>query len=438
MRKLQNTLESVGINNPSELQSFPRSKLTLAPWGEQIFLFVVDPVNGDDKNSGNSLSNALKTLQKAIDLLPSDLHSREARILLFPGAPLRARIFNKSNGTIKFTNFFSGANSNDLFQMVNDVDYTLTDTPVEFQGDDTDEYKHAINIGFNTNLSVVFEGAGNDDGGGNWNTHYYFYKGMMVFKANPNLETINEPALLFHNNITSRFATEYGAIKFDLSTLSPNVNYSNQLVFSNNSSSDFLLKGLIADGSGHSKALSSSGSWNSLINLNSNSNSLFHLTNWYRKPVGEEERHWIDITDIHTILCAQVIESCKIIIDIASYATKYTDAAEAGITKTRIQLNGPINNSNLKLSYSDFNVENNSNAIFTVEDIDTDKVTLFGAGRFKFINNLIFSADSTPTIDEDLEESNISFSLDETGDNLVAKVKYSDGTIKTATIAFDV
>ncbi|MDZ7766924.1 MAG: hypothetical protein U5K00_21330, partial [Melioribacteraceae bacterium] len=183
------------------------------------------------------------------------------------------------------------------------------------------------------------------------------------------------------------------------------------------------------------EALSSSGSWDSLINLNGNPNSVFDLTSWYRRPVGETERHWIDVTDFHTILCAQAVESCKINIDIASYASLYTDAANEGITKPRIQLNGPINNSNFKLSFTDYLIENNSTAIFSAENIDTGDVTLFGAGRFKFMNNFIFQQLRHRQPMRISEDGNISFSLDETGDNLIAKVKYSNGTVKTATVA---
>jgi hypothetical protein len=51
------------------------------------------------------------------------------------------------------------------------------------------------------------------------------------------------------------------------------------------------------------------------------------------------------------------------------------------------------------------------------------------------INNAVFlSADPAAPVDADLANSNISFYLDEAGNNLKVRVKYSNGTLKTATV----
>lgn len=48
---------------------------------------------------------------------------------------------------------------------------------------------------------------------------------------------------------------------------------------------------------------------------------------------------------------------------------------------------------------------------------------------------LSFSAPTAQTADGNLNNSEISFSVDEAGNNLKVKVKYSNGTVKNATVA---
>lgn len=75
--------------NPFGALGFPYYMLTQDPGGTDIFLFFVDPVEGDDNNSGAKWSQAKKTLWNVLNLLPQDLNGYAVRIYIQGGVEER-------------------------------------------------------------------------------------------------------------------------------------------------------------------------------------------------------------------------------------------------------------------------------------------------------------------------------------------------------------
>jgi len=62
-------------------------------------------------------------------------------------------------------------------------------------------------------------------------------------------------------------------------------------------------------------------------------------------------------------------------------------------------------------------------------------MTLGLRGRYSFITDTILKVDTSAEADASLKNKEVNIWLDETGNNLVFKVKFSDGTIKSGTVA---
>ncbi|MDZ7763204.1 MAG: hypothetical protein U5K00_02085 [Melioribacteraceae bacterium] len=137
MRRIGPTLEQVGIRNANELLSFPFNDLIEAPWGANIFLRVVDPVRGNDDNSGNTTSSAMATLQAAIDYFLTISVDMKLSSCILSGNVGGCRIHSRSNGLITLSPIFE-SNANDaLFVSINDNNISPSDDNVIIKSDAT-------------------------------------------------------------------------------------------------------------------------------------------------------------------------------------------------------------------------------------------------------------------------------------------------------------
>ena len=131
---------STNKTEPFAVKGFPYHKLVKAPWGEDVFRYMVDPDNGDDANDGLTWATAKKTIGGVLSSLPNDLFGYDVYIGVLPGSYSESIFIPHNNTRIIFEWFgeiFANSNTDySNFLSNNEIVQTSNDQIFVNGGDD--------------------------------------------------------------------------------------------------------------------------------------------------------------------------------------------------------------------------------------------------------------------------------------------------------------
>ncbi len=443
MRNLNNFFKNKNIV-PNNLLQFPLDKLKLTPWGANSFFLVVDPLLGNDSNNGYTLATAKKTVQSALDSLPSDLLGYEAFILLHSGTysndhcPAQCPIiFNNKNGIIRLATLCAELNTLPLNPTPHETFYfnllggaqVRDNNPIIFTANNLPDWAPIMRSSWTQNNTLK----------------------LAIVSSNPAKEWDQAAA-----NMAYRIQFVHGTGCSSLSYLGDFFNLANLDIahpflvdvknsqrfgfhFANITSGRITGCKMINSSAVRSGLQNYVGGWGGLYTIeNCSKNFKFETT--YYPSTSWHSQYPLDVAGIHLIVNG-VAQLC-------SYQGSngfYHSIGSAMVYNQGLMPNANLPQINIEATQSDFTITYNS-TLATLNDssslphVTTNTLTGFtkqfiSAEIAKFGSNLVQQAHTTAIADADLRNKDISFYLDETLNKLKVKLKYSNGIIKTGEVA---
>ena len=418
MRKIDSFLKNQNIT-PKDLLQFPFS-LTVPVWDNPALLtfrLFVDSELGDDNNDGMSWQTPFKTLIKANNFLPQDLQGTHALIYIHPGTYTGTQ-FNKNNGEVKL--LYGGA------CMVNETTgaYGAYCKAGSVNPARSNDQVIIICSGQNflgfRGTALYWMGAVNFNFA--WNVAGYTAWDRIVVKPDNN----NLPPTLI--SINSYFISE-GGLTLDL------LNTAQKAFAFQNNFSGFIRSLKIIGGTG--ECSTASNFWRGVfMGEQSGEGSSFELSSYpmgfhpsFQPPGG---KNW-QVSGVRCLFTsAQGAHLFTISFDSSVFLYEQGSLPDANPPDIRLESSARgIYNYHSTI----FNLVDNSTNAHTVKNsFDNITKTFLNPSLKSVSNNLIIKALSTVPADSVLDASNISFYLDEAGNKLKIKLKYSNGTIKNGEV----
>lgn len=452
MRRINNSLNSVGINTLSDVQHFPYSELKDSPTGNKYFVRFVDATSGSDENNGASLGFAKASLTSAVGSLPNDLQQYPVVIFIAGGTyeaesidgiyngqlyivQINPSLDDTVNGIGDFPHLYSNSKGESSFSPTWD--------PVVFK-DSSNVQSAVLKISISNKASpidllVQFDAR---DFSLDWDENDCYVDDGFQFIGNTDdnaleylISVSNGPQIVFET-----------PIKLDLGNTTSAGFYS-QWNTDKNPASQVTFKYLNVFG-GNGDASTSNGSWKACF-LGHRSNFYFNnaprgtgggTVGKFRGAADYASSKSLRWTGVHNFCFIwDLVANGSLIFEIPSSQIEVNQGNLASTPEMNIKVqNGNIVDFIYDGSVFSDQIVKDAIAQYTIEDTDSNTVWKKSAEGVELAEgNSTLTASDTPTSDASLANGQVSLSLDETGNNLIAKVKYSDGTVKTATVAFD-
>lgn len=437
MKKVNTLLKNKNVK-PENIISFPYDKLIDFPWGEKGFCYFVDAENGNDANSGLTLKHAKKTINAALDLLPSDLLGHEARIFVHPGTYTNidsrpVMLVSSINGVVKFDWLGTWANPDDPEFVNNSTSNWLVNlldgarvrnnnqiiiSAVGVSGSQASCFSTAWSNNFTT--SVVFESC---NFGKAWDAQssQYAYRWKFMQDNTSTTDCIITSARLkniFIANPIELDCTNFRVFGFFVDSQQARIDaihaYSRE--FSN--------------------GITRTGYWGGVISCGSNCQSVsfenvYYPSNAYHPDFSKPSQPW-------------KFEGCRQVIG-------FQDGAKANwsVGNSLQYLQGVLPDANPPQIYLSPNAQpiiSFNSTVVTLNDTSTSahKITdtstgvtnnYIGAGLKTVANHFQIPLQTSAQSDSNLQNKDVVFYLDESNNKLKVKLKYSNGTIKTGEIS---
>lgn len=407
--------------------------------GNIVSRFFVDPINGSDENDGSSWDTAKKEISAVMAELPSDLQGRTVYIFALSGQ--YKRIFaQKQNGTISlfwvgtYANIGVGAGYDWLRN--GKATPAVNNDAIVIQQERAEGFAQESKTGALLVMQPTTEAArfyfsinqadfGLFAASNWWNTSDYTYWNKIQFKPHADCDTTPIDATISIRNGAS-LTSDTGF------TVYPAKNSAVAVYWGT-----FFTRALKVPYTG-GLASSQTGTWAGLINVSNGSLCIPNSGSYLKFKSGFtpiDSAKYFEIGGCNQIACLKTTLSnySANSIVLASALIAYTQDGTTA-AKPIIRIEDGFNGY-LEYSASQFNLEDLAETKRDIKEVDSAVLTSYLNQSEKIIGeNKITKMGTSEVVDANLSNKEISFSIDETGNNLLVKVKYSDGTVKNGAI----
>ncbi len=439
---LQTQIDSK-VANSINIVTFPFDILRSTPWGTNIFVVFVDPLLGIDSNNGLTLATAKKTIQSALDSLPMDLLGHEAWILLHSGTYSNDHcpgtvpiVFKNKNGSLRICTLSTELNSLPVNPTPSETFFfnllggaqVRDNAPIIFTANNLPDWQPIMRCSWDQNntLKITFVSMVLtkewDQPGANMAYRYQFFHGTNCSPLSYIAQFFNlvdlyiaHPILVDVKN-SQRFGLSFDNITSGRVTGCKMINSSG------------VISGL----------QTFVGAWGGLYTVQNCTKKFALETIWY--PANSwHPQYPLDVAGKHLIVNG-VTQLCTY-----QGSNGFTHSIGSSMVYNQgLMPNANPPQINIQSSQNDFSISYNSD-LATLNDnstnphIVTNTKTGFvkqfiSAEIAKFGSNLVQQAHTSVIADADLRNKDISFYLDEAGNKLKIKLKYSNGTIKNGEV----
>jgi len=417
--------------------SFPNSLMRTRPDGATHFYFFVDDENGNNANDGLTLATAKKTIQAAINLLPTDLQNNEAHIYVHPGTYTQTGsatiLLRNRNGSIYF---------HAMVQAVNN----LPGNPSAMQtwyhsllGGATVRNDGTVNVtGVTDGKAIVQQWWGGDQ------TLSIYFRSMNWYLAWDAIAANYAHKWKFYhtNSNDNTFLFDFEGAKFvefshpillDVVKTNKLAVLFNEVLSSRIGGMKFINSGLAASG-----CQTTSGAWQGLIYL-LNCGKNFLLTNIYYPANGWHADYPLDSPGVQWVVngARQVVYfggSAGIINGFSNMIYSQGLMPDGDLPFIRIDANSK--DFDIRYHVEKNQISNASTFAYKILEENDEITTLALSSFIKSVGGSpIIKALNTSPGDNLLGSSQLNFWLDENNNKLMIKLKYANGTIKVGELA---
>lgn len=427
MRKVSEFLRHNQLKG-SNIQQFPYSDLKTSWWNANVKMlaYFIDPELGDDNNDGLSWSSALKTLGALAAYLPLDLQGYQCHIFLHPGTHIVDNVnFTHINGRLHLNwvgSFINSAESDYAeFVRCGQVNPIRSDDPTIILVD------HALQfVSFNRSCIFQFSQQDYDKA---WNQAGFCYWDKLIFKKDTSRPThVPYHCLEIYN---AGFFTDSG---FTIDTTDQKTNNWTPVMIADSDPAINAVR--IVGGDDASGPGQTTSSWRGAMYFHNCNTTIKKFTIGFADGFEPASGKQWEVVNYKLIINSGPDVPNNHNLNLPSGAVNF-DAGVTGLTKPIVRLS-EATEGNIKLDFSEVTLTDASTIPRVITDLDSGNTwSYISANMLEDGNHFFMVAAASAPSDNSLLNGQAAFYLDESGHNLKIKVKYSDGTVKTATVAFD-
>lgn len=416
MRKVSEFLRNNNLIGKNILD-FPKNKLVQSYESPALVLrlFVSSTGNNTD---GSTWATAFTSLQNAVSTLPKDLKGIQVYILIAAGSVITGAEFTGiMNGQIIIrwcgTFINSGSSAYCIFARNGAANPIANDNPIQIISNPSSLNRPIVFLSCNS-LIVIFEAIDHTYA---WNQTGYAYWGKIIFTS-----SVNERLVSLWANLNLKVKFTSGCV-FKTANLN---RYTNLIT---GDGGEVQIEEAQFDGQAGTVSDYSGTQWDGLF-MNSIkyviiSNPVIGYATSAPRPYAGKGMLFNGIKQIFAD--NEFPNQSNIELVSMQYLPGYLG------TWTPVIVLGTLFAGVLKYNSADINLINNSASshLLIVDGVSISKISK----NLRDLTKLFIKTNTTVTPDADIQNSELSFYLDETGNNLKVKLKYSNGTVKTGVVA---
>ncbi len=419
MRKIDNFLKAFNLHGGSSIDNFPKH-LLVNYWGSDtrlVFRFMIDPINGNDLNNGQTWESAKKSMDGVLSALPKDLQDREVWILCAGGSNSWTGI-QKCNGRIivRWCGSFMNTVSGNAW-----VTWAKNGTSKTFSNDACTFLTSQIGFGLCANLMFQFD-CYNEIDGQAW--------GKLILEEDPNNPVVGDGILWLDG-----YKMHYNIIHLKLKVRTCNYFAVGINTVNASAINIYSIDCELVDGS---PVITRTGQWGAFFVIlgETSRHATINIGTYgmgysasFPAPGGKN----INLTNCKQFLSTQNSMSTNLFLDLSSI--NFTPGT-SGVAKPVIYVASNFYGGRIVYASALVTLSDNCTNPRYFYDTTTSKFVHVLNGTMRFLNDdAIIKLDTSAVADADLSNSEVTLYLDETLNKLKFKLKYSNGTVKNGEVA---